>query len=110
MTNKGITWDDLHDFVLHHNPHHKTQYEELLMKINELLQINQSITGQLNKAEAEIVARIAALQAAVDDLTAQLADQDLTPEQVASLEALQASAQALDDITPDPAPVENTAA
>jgi len=80
------------------------------MKINELLQINQSITGQLNKVEAEIIAKIAALQDAVNALTAQLADQDLTPEQVASLTDLQNVAQSLDDIVPDAAPVEEPAA
>jgi hypothetical protein len=80
----------------------------IIMKINELLTINTSIKNQLNKAEAEIVAKIAALQAAVDTLTASLADVELTAEQAQSVTDLQTAAQALDDLNPDliPEPVE----
>ena len=112
MKHTPITWEDLETMStthVHHHFYHPTQ-EIIIMKINELLQINQSITGQLNKVEAEIIAKIAALQDAVNAVTAQLADQDLTPEQVASLTDLQNVAQSLDDIVPDAAPVEEPAA
>jgi hypothetical protein len=112
MSYTPITWEDLETMStthVHHYFYHPSE-EIIIMKISELLTVNESIKNQLNKAEAEIVAKIAALQAAVDELTAQLANQDLTPEQVASLTALQESAQALDEIVPDPAPVEDPAA
>jgi hypothetical protein len=84
----------------HHNP--QTHFEkEMLMLLSELLAVNVSIKNQLNKAEAEIVAKVAELQASVDALTTQLADVALTPEQSQSVTDVQAAAQALDDINPD---------
>jgi hypothetical protein len=80
----------------------------IIMKLKDLLAANVSIKNQLNKAEAEIVAKVAALQTAVDNLTAGLADADLTAEQEQSVTDLQTAAQALDDLNPDiiPGPVE----
>jgi hypothetical protein len=86
------------------------------MTLSELLAANESIKNQLNKSEAEIVAKIAALQAAVDTLTesvtmrctqsvlqaavdtltASLADVELTEEQAQSVTDLQAAVQALE--------------
>jgi SMC interacting uncharacterized protein involved in chromosome segregation len=112
MTNTPITWEDLETMStthVHHHFYHPSE-EIIIMKIAELLAVNESIKDQLNKAEVEIIAKIGALQTAVDELTAQLANQDLTPEQVASLTALQDVALSLDDIVPDPAPVESPAA
>ena len=71
------------------------------MKLFEMLAINESISGQLSKVENEITDRFAALQKSIDDLTAQLASAELTPEQAASVLAVQAEAQKLDDLTPD---------
>ena len=71
------------------------------MKLSELLTVNESVKGQLNKAEAEITAKLADLQAAVDNLTAQLADVTLTDAQAQSVADVQAAAQALDDVVPD---------
>jgi hypothetical protein len=80
----------------------ESQFERFVtMKITELLTINTSIVGQLSKVEAEVIARTTALQAAIDDLTAQMANAELTPEQEASVVAVQAAAQKLDDINPD---------
>jgi DNA-binding protein H-NS len=88
----------------HHEQHRKlTHFEkETLMLLSELLTINQSIKGQLSKAEAEIIAKTAALQASIEALTAQLANAELTPEQAQSVTDVQAAAQALDDLNPDP--------
>jgi hypothetical protein len=86
-----------------HNHHH---FEELiLMKINELLTVNQSIKGQLNKAEAEIVGKVTDLQTKIDALVAAAEQADLPAEVVASIEEVQAAAQGLDDIVADPVPV-----
>ena len=71
------------------------------MKLSELLTINESIKGQLNKAENEILAKTAVLQASIDTLTAQLADAPLTAEQEQSVKDVQAAAQALDDLNAD---------
>jgi hypothetical protein len=78
--------------------------KEILMKLSDILQQNESIKSQLNKAEVEIVKRVADLQAAIDKLTQQLADVELTPEQAASFDELKVAAQALDDINPDDVP------
>ena len=75
--------------------------KEILMKLSDILQQNESIKSQLNKAEVEIVKRVGDLQAAIDNLTANMADVELTPEQVASFDAVKASAQALDDLNED---------
>jgi hypothetical protein len=89
----------------HHDRHTKplTHFEkETIMLLSELLTINQSVKGQLNKVETEIIAKTSELQAAIDALTAQLADVALTPEQAQSVTDVQAAAQALDDLNPDP--------
>jgi hypothetical protein len=108
---KKPTWDDEdsnpgNHHIPHHNPHHKTHYEIIIMKIEELVTINQSIKGQLNKAEAEILANIADLRAKIDELVAAAANADLPQEVVDSLTEVQAAAQALDDVNPDETPVE----
>jgi hypothetical protein len=107
-----MTWDgeDPPHEKPHYNPHHKTHYEIIIMKIEELVTINQSIKGQLNKAEAEIIARIANLNAKIDELIAAAANADLPQEVADSLLEVQSAAQALDDITPDETPVEDPAA
>jgi ACT domain-containing protein len=75
--------------------------KEIKMLLSDLLTINQSIAGQLNKVEVEIVSKLADLQAAIDDLTEQLGNLELTDEQTASVEAVQAAVDALDNLTPD---------
>ena len=76
------------------------------MKISELLTLNTSIKGQLNKAEAEIVGKITELQAKIDALVAAAADADLPAEVAQSITDLQTASQALDDVVPDPVVVE----
>jgi hypothetical protein len=83
--------------------------KEISMKLSDVLSANVSIRDQLTKAEVEIVKRVADLQAAIDKLTQQLADVELTPEQAASFDEVKATAQALDDlnedeIAPEPTP------
>jgi hypothetical protein len=86
---------------------HHTPFEEvILMKINELLTVNQSIKGQLNKAEAEIVGKVAELNDKIDTLTNVAMNADLPDDVVASISDVQEAAQALDDIVADPVPVE----
>jgi hypothetical protein len=113
----SLSWEDMeemhnrHTEHNEHKPHHQlTIEEEILMKINELLTVNQSIKGQLNKAEAEIVGKLTHLQAAIDNLTQAAQNLDLPDEVVASIGEVQAASQALDDIVPDeaPAPVDPT--
>ena len=58
-----------------------------------------AIKDQLTKAAGEIVAKVAALEAAVS------ASGGTTPEVDAAVADLKAVAQALDDLNPDPAPV-----
>ncbi len=77
---------------------------ELFMKLSELLAANESLVGQLNKVEVEIVTRLNDLQTAIDKLTLDLEDVDLTIDQENSVAEVQAAAQRLDDIIPDPIP------
>jgi hypothetical protein len=74
------------------------------MLLSELLTKNQSIAGKLNKVEAEIVKKIADLQAAIDKLTAQMGDIELTAEQTASFDEVQTIVDSLDSLTPDQEP------
>jgi hypothetical protein len=102
----NLTWEDLemsNTHVHHHFYHHSE--ETIIMKINELLAVNQSIKGQLNKAEAEIVAKLANLQAKIDELVDLASNADLPDDVVASITDLQTAAQALDDVNPDEEPV-----
>jgi hypothetical protein len=74
------------------------------MLLSELLEINAGIAGQLNKVETEVVNKFAELQAAIDDLTTQLADAPLSEAQADSVNAVVAAAQRLDSIVPDTLP------
>jgi hypothetical protein len=82
--------------------HQNDKLEDILMKLSELLEVNQSVVGKLNKVEAEVVAAVSVLQARIDDLVAGLADVELTAEQAQSVADLQAAAQRLDDLNADP--------
>jgi uncharacterized coiled-coil protein SlyX len=94
----------------HEQPHENpTPIERgIIMKLSEIFTINTSLAGQLNKVEAEVVAQVAALRAAIDQLTADLTDVTLTAEQAQSITDLQTIVQKLDDLNPDliPEPVE----
>ena len=74
------------------------------MLLSELLTKNTSIVGQLNKVETEIVKKIADLQEAVDDLTSQMGDVELTEEQTDSFDAVQTAVDALDNLNEDTVP------
>lgn len=76
------------------------------MKLSDLLAINTSLVGQLSKIETELVIKIDVLQAAIEDLTAQLADAPLSDEQAASVQAVLDAVDELDAIVPDAPPVE----
>jgi len=78
--------------------------EEIKMKLSELLAANVSLAGQVNHVETEVVNKLADLQAAIDKLTAALADVELTAEQAQSVADLQTAVQALDDIIPEDIP------
>jgi len=82
--------------------YHITHLErEILMKLSELLTVNNSLTNQLSKIDIEIVAKLGDLQASVDKLTQQLADVELSDEQSQSVTAVQEAVNALDAIIPD---------
>lgn len=71
--------------------------ERIMMKVSEIQAQLDAVGAQLTKAKDEILAKIAALEAA-------LGDADVPAEAEAALEALKAQAQALDDIVPDAPP------
>jgi len=74
---------------------------ELPMKLSELTTAVAGVSAQLVKVRDEILAKIAALEAA-------LADVELPEDAVAAFNALRNNVQVLDDIMPDvvEAPVE----
>jgi phosphomevalonate kinase len=74
---------------------------EIIMKLEELLTINNSIKDQLTKIDQEIITKLAELQTAIDKLTEQLAAVELTDEQAASVVAVQDAVNAIDAIIPD---------
>ena len=73
--------------------------EDISMKLSELSGLLNDVLSQLAKAKAEILDKIAGLEAA-------LADVDLPEDAVTALAALSAKAQSLDDIVPDAEPEE----
>jgi propanediol dehydratase small subunit len=81
--------------------------KRILMRLSDLLTLNNSLYGQVTKIDAEVTAKLAELQAAIDNLTATLADAPLTDEQASSVDAVVAAVQKLDDIILDPAPEES---
>jgi len=74
------------------------------MRLSDLLTLNNSLYGQVTKIDAEVTAKLAELQAAIDNLTATLADAPLTGEQASSVDAVVAAVQKLDGIIPDAIP------
>ena len=75
------------------------------MKLSDLLTINQSVSGQLNNAEVKILAAVKNLNDEIATLKQQLSDVDLSDDQAASVNAVVAAAEAIDNIIPDPVPV-----
>lgn len=73
--------------------------EQTPMKLNELSATLSAIAAQMEKAKAEIVAKIAELQAALSDVP-------LPADATVALAALSAIAQTLDDIVPDAPPAD----
>jgi len=68
--------------------------EELLMKLSELTTAVAGVSAQLVKVRDEILAKIAALEAA-------LVDVDVPVEAADAIDALRVQTQVLDDIVPD---------
>jgi hypothetical protein len=64
------------------------------MKLSELLQALTDLQTQIEKAKAEILAKIAALELALSDV-------DVPADAQVKIDELKAAAQALDDIVPD---------
>ena len=112
MTHTPITWEDLEKMSNTHVHHHFYHHSEeiIIMKIAELLEAQASVKNQLNKAEAEIIAKINTLQDAIVALTDQLANLNLPDEVVQSMNDLQAASQSLDDVVADETPAEEPAA
>jgi hypothetical protein len=71
--------------------------QTIMSKISELSAIVAGLTAQVNKAKDEVVAKIAALEAALKDV-------DLPADAETALADLKAAVQAVDDINPDTTP------
>lgn len=71
--------------------------KDIEMKVSEVAAQLTSLGEQLTKAKDEILAKIAALEAALGDV-------DLPEEAEAALLALKDKAQSLDDVVPDAPP------
>jgi len=69
--------------------------DKLIMKVSELAAVLEAVRSQIKKASTEIMAKIEALSSS---------DPDLSPEALAALSDIKASAKALDDIVPDAVP------
>jgi len=67
------------------------------MKLSELTTAIAGVSAQLTKAQDEILAKIAALEAA-------LVDVELPVEAIDAINSLRGQAQVLDDIVPDVVP------
>jgi len=70
------------------------QQGEIKMKLSELLDALSALDDQIDKAQAEILAKIAALEAA-------LVNVEIPADAQAKIDELKAAAQSLDDIVPD---------
>jgi len=71
--------------------------DKLIMRSSELAEALNGVRAQIKKAATEILTKI-------EDLTADIADQELSPDALAALRDLKSSVQALDDIVPDASP------
>lgn len=72
--------------------------KEMKMNMTELLAQLQGLKTQADKAKAEVIAKIAALEEAINNAGT------TTPEVDAALTDLKASVQGLDDLNPDAEP------
>jgi len=72
---------------------------EIMTQVNDLAASLDAVNAQLAKARDEIVAQVAALQEALQNVA-------LPEAAETALANLAATAQALDDLNPDPAPAE----
>jgi len=76
------------------------QIEDIQMELAELAATINNVNAQLGKASNEIVTKIAALEEAI------LQSNQMTADVEAAVASLKTSAQALDDLNPDPVPTE----
>lgn len=74
--------------------------ERVMTAISELPAQLAAINAQVQKSKAEIITRVAALEAAL------LASGELSADAEAELEALKASVQSVDDLNPDAPPAD----
>jgi cytolysin (calcineurin-like family phosphatase) len=81
--------------------HDLLEMEKTIMaKLSELAELVAAVNAQLGKAKDEVLAKIAALTAALDDVP-------LPEKAETALNDLKATVQAIDDIVPDaPTPAE----
>ncbi|MEQ1743219.1 MAG: hypothetical protein ABL869_12085 [Candidatus Nitrotoga sp.] len=71
--------------------------EEIMTQVNDLAAKLEQVNAQLAKAQSEIVAQVAALQTALENVA-------LPADAETALAALATTAQALDDLNPDSEP------
>ena len=93
---ESIHFDDIHFHFTHPPTHCCTK--EFAMKLSELATEIAAVSAQVAKVKDEVLARIAALEAALQDL-------DLPESVISAFVALREGVQALDDVTPDLEPV-----
>lgn len=75
-----------------------------MAKLTELKSAVDAVNSQVAKAFGEIRSLIDQQSAKIEELTKQLGDADIPADAQASLDALKALAQKLDDIVPDAPP------
>ena len=80
--------------MLHLLRHIRRRQEVMYVKLSELLQVLTDLQTQIDKAKAEILAKIALLELALSDV-------DLPADAQAKIDELKGVVQALDDIVPD---------
>lgn len=95
-----LGWERLSTINQRHEQHRK-DHETIMAKIATLEATLTEVAAKTTKALGEIRTKVDALNAAIDDLSAQLQNADLPAGAEAKLTELQGLAQALDDIVPD---------
>lgn len=83
----------------------KHQIKELSMKLSELAGITSAGLTQLNKSFNEIQTKLNELKAKIDELESGLGDVDVPQEVTDNLNQTKDLLQQLDDLVPDPTPV-----
>lgn len=82
-------------------PTNRNLLEKIMSKLSEITATLKGVDETQKKALGEINTRLGVLTQRIADLESQLGDVELNAEQQAALDAVVASAKALDDVIPD---------